>query len=600
MIYFSQLIGIRVVDQDGTPLGRVHDIGVDMLRRLPPSRALYVASVKRGRKKVYRIPWENVEAIDHRKALRVKRKPDAGPDSQEGPSELLMGKSLLDRQIVDLNGRRLVRVNDLCLAEFDQSLVLTGVDVSGAALLRRLGMGRASERLLSRLGFQTERHTISWEYVAPIDIQPEGIKLRIARGQMKTLHPADIADILEQLDPEARSRVIDILDNMTAAESISEVEPPQQADIISGLNEVRASDILEIMPPDEATDILGKLPRQKAERLLNIMGVEEAFIIRKLLGYEEHTAGGRMTTEFISISSKMTAQEVIERLRELAPEAETIYYLYVVDDENRLKGVVSLRDLLTNRPQVPIEEIMERDVISVNVGDDQESVADLMNKYDFLALPVVDDHNELLGIITVDDMIDVLREESREDITQISGLGEDAVGIRGALLGQLPTMALMVCGAAAAAALLYAFRSTMREVIFVAFFLPVLLRGMGDMGTISQTVVIDAVGGKDMSAREGMDIVLRELGIASIMGLMLSAACLIASLAWGASVRLGLAAAGSVLFSLAASVTAATLFGLMFGSMRNRPFMRLEGKLVSVTALVICLFFYLAMTSLAS
>ncbi len=461
MVYFSKLIGREVVDCDGKPLGKVHDIGVDIRRKLPPSRSLTIISTKRGKRSLITIPWKDVAGLSGKNRVMLARSGEDLREAGESSADLFLGKHLLDRQIVDLNGRKVVRVNDLCLAEFDSSLALTGVDISGAAILRRLGLGRPMERLLDLLGFDMREKTIAWDYVAPIEIQPEGIKLRIAQTQLRSLHPSDIADILEQLDPGTRSRAIDLMDNLTAAESISEVESFRQADIMSELSEVRASDILEAMPPDEATDVLGLLPREKAERLLSIMGVREASVFRELLGYEEHSAGGRMTPEYIAVTSGYDAQGCIELLRKRAPSAETIYYIYILDNEERLKGVASLRDLLTQEPASPVEQFMEMDVISVNVSDDQEVVADLMNKYDFLALPVVDDDNHLKGIITVDDMIDVLREESREDISQITGLAEVEEGTLGSLRMRAPVFLLTLAGGVTVALALLAFRGTL-------------------------------------------------------------------------------------------------------------------------------------------
>jgi magnesium transporter len=598
MIYYSQYIGREVVDLNGKVLGKVHDIGVDIRRKLPPSRSLTIIRTKRGKRSLLTIPWNEVRDISGNKRIVLSQALEDLKEAGESTAVLHLGKHLLDRQIVDLNGRKVVRVNDLILAEFDSTLVLTGVDISGTAILRRLGLRKPMERLLDLLGFDMREKTIAWDYVAPIEIQPEGIKLRIARTQLRSLHPSDIADILEQLDPGSRSRAIDLMDNLMAAESISEVESFQQADIMSELSEVRASDILEAMPPDEATDVLGLLPRDKAERLLNIMGVQEASVIRELLGYEEHSAGGRMTPEFIAVTSGYDALRCIEYLREQGPSAETIYYLYILDNEERLKGVASLRDLLMQGSDTPVEQFMEMDVISVNVNDDQEVVADLMNKYDFLALPVVDDDNHLKGIITVDDMIDVLREESREDISQITGLAEAENGILGSLRMRAPVFLLTLVGGSTVALALYAFRDTLEAITPVIFFLPILLRGIHDIGVLSQTIILDAVGGREVGLRAAVLLTLKELRTTFFLGAILATASFCVAMWWADDLGLGLVVSLSILISLILSATVTSLLVLWLSRVRNRPLLYFQTRLIGFVVTFFCLLVYLGLADL--
>jgi Mg2+ transporter MgtE len=230
-----------------------------------------------------------------------------------------------------------------------------------------------------------------------------------------------VADILEQLTPTQRARVFEHLDNAQAALTVAELEDELQADLIDDLGDQRASDILEEMDPDDAADIIGDLPYDKAEALLRLMGVGEARAIRSLLGYKEKTAGGIMTPEVTTVDESMTVQEVIDYLRTGAAEHETIYYIYVVEADRRLEGVISLRDLVMSEPSTPIAELVSRDVMSVGPDDDQEDVAETMSKYDLLALPVVDETGRLLGIVTVDDALEVMEEESAEDLELATG-----------------------------------------------------------------------------------------------------------------------------------------------------------------------------------
>jgi len=247
------------------------------------------------------------------------------------------------------------------------------------------------------------------------------VHLSVTHKRLHELHPADVADILEQLSAGQRARVFEHLENEQAAETISELEDEFQADVIGDLTNQRASDILEMMDPDDAADILGDLPYDKKETLLRLMGVHEARQVRQLLGYKENTAGGIMTPEVTTVTEDMTVQRVIDHIRGEASENENIYYIYVIDDDRTLTGVVSLRQLIMSQPDVLIEDIVEHDVFKVDVETDQEEVAELMSKYDLLAVPVVDETGKIAGMVTVDDALDVLEEESAEDLALATG-----------------------------------------------------------------------------------------------------------------------------------------------------------------------------------
>ena len=251
------------------------------------------------------------------------------------------------------------------------------------------------------------------------------VKLSVTHKRLHELHPADVADILEQLAPAQRARVFEHLDNEQAADTISELEDELQADVIDDLSERRASDLLAEMDPDDAADIIGDLPYDKAEALLRLMGVKESSAIRSLLGYKEKTAGGIMTPEVTTVTEEMTVQQVIDHLRDEADEHESIYYVYVVEADRRLAGVISPARPAARLPRPPPSPRSPSATCSPShVDDDQEDVAEQMSKYDLLALPVVDETGKLLGIVTVDDALDVLEEESAEDLALATGSSE--------------------------------------------------------------------------------------------------------------------------------------------------------------------------------
>ena len=249
---------------------------------------------------------------------------------------------------------------------------------------------------------------VPWEVVDPIETELSRAKRHAVYTKLAKLHPADIADIMEELTPGERAAVLATLDEATAAETITEAEPEVQASMVQMMEPEKAADILEEMEPDEAADILSDLPEAKAEELLETMEPAEAQEVEELLEHEEDTAGGLMTTEHVAFRPTLTAGEAIKRIREEAKDAETIYYLYVTDPQERLLGVFSLRELILADPGQRLEQIMHAEVVSVRPDTALREVAELQTKYNLLALPVVGGEGELLGIITVDDVLNLI------------------------------------------------------------------------------------------------------------------------------------------------------------------------------------------------
>jgi CBS domain-containing protein len=344
--------------------------------------------------------WDNKE-------LSLKVDESALQPHTRADSELWLSRQVLDKQIVDMDGRRVVRVNDLQLSQVDGNMLLVGVDIGGRGLARRIGVEGMGRRLASVLGLDWPQKLISWEAVDPVKSDVNSVKLRIAHTKLAKLHPADIADIVNELSPEDRSAVFAALDDEKAADTLEEIDEPQmQASILERLDVERASDILEAMAPDEVADLLADMPPERAQQLLQKMEDDEAEDVEELLNYREDTAGGLMTTEFVAIQHTLTAAQAIDRLRELEPDAESIYYVYVIDEEEHLLGVLSLRDLIVVSPETLIREFMIKNVISVGLDATPRDIGEMMEKYNLLAVPVVDEHNRIQGIVTVDDVME--------------------------------------------------------------------------------------------------------------------------------------------------------------------------------------------------
>jgi CBS domain-containing protein len=403
MLYLSQAIGRPVRDQNGDPIGKVADLIVAVGERYPPVTGLVIAT---DRRQIF-LPWSSVESLDLAGA-RLRTSMLDMTKFQQRPDEILLRADLMDKQIVDVDGRRVVRVNDISLDVVEGSMRLVAVDVGAAGLLRRLGLEGPFRSLVRGLKVPLQERYIDWEDVDPVESSIASVKLRVPHGALAELHPADLASIIDQLAPKDRAGVLASLDNEAVADAMEEMEPDTQVEVLEDLHPERAADILEEMSPDDAADLVADLSDTARDEILALMEGDEAAEVRELLAYPEDSAGGTMTTEVVAVPATLTAAETIDRLRELEPDAETIYYVYVVDAQERLVGVLSLRDLIVAKPEMPISEVMIKEPVSVGVLADRDEVAQMVARYNLLAVPVVDDEGRLEGIVTVDDTMDAI------------------------------------------------------------------------------------------------------------------------------------------------------------------------------------------------
>jgi magnesium transporter len=402
---------------------------------------------------------------------------------------------------------------------------------------------------------------IAWNYMDLLERDLSAVKLSVTHKRLHELHPADMADILEKLTPAQRAKVFEHLDDDQVAETISEMEDDIQADVVEDFSDQRASDILEIMDPDDAADIIGDLPYDKAEALLRLMGVKEARQVRKLLGYKEKTAGGIMTPEVTTVTEDATVQEVIEHLRGAAAENENIYYIYVVGPKRVLEGVISLRDLIVSAPDTRIADIVERELFTAGVDDDQEQVADMMSKYDLLALPVVDEAGRLLGMVTVDDALDVLDEEAAEDLALATGSAPAEVSALRGWLGRGPQwiIAWAVYGVAVAG-LLRLFWDRPTLFLVAAAFLPLAVR-------LSEEIASHALGRLiERGNTEAFGVFVRRFGIDAAAGGALGAISGLVALAVLQAMRQPIAVSSALSLSVGLTVLALAVVGAILPS----------------------------------
>ena len=408
-VYLSRVLGKTVINEKGQEIGTLDDLVMAPGEVFPQVSYLIV----KGRKHLIAIPWQSI-SLFNRFVISIGRVNTEFPRHESPEGEILVKRDILDKQIVDVDGAKVVRVNDIKLCKYKEFLCILSVDIGLNGLLRRLGFDRVGKKVALLLKKEIPRQEISWQYVQPLEMNLSRLTLTMAQDQLSEMHPADLATIISNISHQQIQTVLTSLDTETAGEAIHELEPELRSRIIAEMDSELASDILEDMEPDEAADVLGDLSDEKAQELLSLMEPEEAEEIQELMEHEDDTAGGLMNNSFVTISATMTAGEAFEEVRRNAPEIEMIYYAYALDDDERLVGVVSLRDLLITPPGTPISEILTENVKTVPVGAEPEDVLELIAKYNLIAVPVLDPDEKMAGIVMVDDILEqFLPEELR-------------------------------------------------------------------------------------------------------------------------------------------------------------------------------------------
>ncbi len=442
MLYLSQMMGKPVVDASGEKIGTISDLAISTGEVFPRITSLAF----QGPGKVpFMISWRkyvdqfdedgialSVDAIDIR-------------FSYLQPEEVLLARDLMNRQIVDTQGMKVVRVNDLKLSQSGTQLRLLGAEVGARGILRGLHplIERAAVAVAKVFKKRIDEQIIAWNYMDLLDRDLSKVQLSVTHRRLDELHPADVADILEQLDPQQRAAVFEHLDDARATEAISEMEDELQAEFIDDLDDARAARLIGDMEPDDAADIVRDLPYEKAETLLRLMGVEDATEIRRLLGYKDGTAGGMMTTQYVAVPKEATVRETIEVLRDLDEDHPTVHYVYVTDDYGKLVGVLSLRTLVLTDDDKQLGDIMYDEIISVNPGETEEDVAADIFKYDLPAMPVVDERGALLGIVTTEDAWDAIEDDVSGDKTKTTVLKALGITVASILFLALYTLVLI-------------------------------------------------------------------------------------------------------------------------------------------------------------
>lgn len=412
--YLSRVIDKKVIDKNGKIVGRVKDILIDSdaSKSLLGRPLVNGIKIKSGKNiGFYTFDSFHVSKVNGKIKITCDK---LLPLSENNiTNDIYLADYILDKQVVDLNGRKLVRVNDIRLVTIPTGTFAVAVDIGVEGLLRRIGIAKQFKSLLGMFGGKIPSKFILWEDVEAVDFSNLNIRLSKSQSKLQTLHPSDLADIIEELGRKASAEVFSALDEEKAADVLEELDPETQILMIESLSIERAADVLDKMPADEVADILDGLEKYKAELLLNEMEKDTSQEVRELLDYPDHSVGSIMSTEILTFDKDLTIQDILNQLRDTKPEAETLYNLFVTDSNENLKATFSLRDIVTSDPSTPIHLIMKPSPVFLYDDQEIDEIAEFISKYNMLAIPVVDKHNVLQGMVVIDDVIEDLINKRR-------------------------------------------------------------------------------------------------------------------------------------------------------------------------------------------
>ncbi len=404
----SELIGAPAIDNTGTRAGKVREVTL-----APQENSnLVVGFVIKTQHGDRLVPASAVSLINH--GLHISTPADEWIPYGGGEGLLLLERDLLDQQIIDVHGRKVVRVNDVDIHEEsgDGHIILKigAVDVGARGAMRRLLKGVVPAAALHLLLEKIPPRMIPWEFVDLIEIDPaRRVKLKISLARLAQLHPADIADIVEDLAPAEREAIFETLDDGVAAETLEEIDPKMQVSILSSLDSDRAADIVEEMDPDAAADLLGDMHPDDSQEILTEMEPEERAEVTELMTFHDNTAAGRMTTDYMALTAGAKVEDAVEMLRNFEGGVESVSTIFIIGEKDKLLGAVPLAKIVLAPPGTPLMMLSTGHMATIHPGADEKSIAELFDKYNLLTLPVIDEDGVLTGVITADDVINMLR-----------------------------------------------------------------------------------------------------------------------------------------------------------------------------------------------
>jgi len=401
--YLSALLRYGVFDTSERYVGRLDDIVVDPQARFP--EVTHIAVRPKGSRETVLYPWSAVRSASQE---GIRLQPNASGSSAEPAEQVIhLRRDLMDRQIVDTSGKRVVRVHDLKLGGVGGKVLLTHADIGWRGVLRRMGWEHFALGMCRTFRVKFGERLIAWEHLHAPQTEDRLIADQ-TREALRRIHPADLADIAEELSAPDRAAFLEGLDEDIAADAMQEMDPVALVAAVNELDDEHASELIDEMDPDAGADLLADLSEERANKLLELMEPKEAQELRHLLTYAEDSAGGLMTCDHVTVPRGITVQAAVSHIRERFSEVETVYYVYVVDDDDLLCGVLTLRDLIVAGPDGLVDDLMAANVVSATTDMGQVDIARLIARYNLLALPVVDAGGHLRGIVTADDAIDAV------------------------------------------------------------------------------------------------------------------------------------------------------------------------------------------------
>lgn len=397
---YTNILDNKIYDEFDDSLGTLKDVYVTTEEGYP---RIIGYKVRRDGS-IYHYEFRNINFYDDDGKIVIKTR--GSKEILPRTYSYLLSRHLLDKKIVDINGKQVVRVDDLRIAKIAGEYRVVAVETGPLAKYRRMGIGWAAKFIYKIIGKSYDDTVLMWDDVESLEMINNNLKLQVPYQKLSKLHPADLADILEELDSKSRKQVFESLDEDLAADTLEELEQEYKGTIIKELSESKAAELLENMPSDEIADLLDELDEEEREKILVNLEKEDADEVKELLEYEDETVGSIMAKDFISLNLDITVKETVDILKEMKPDEEVMYYIYITNNEDRIQGMISLRDLILSPGQNKLRDIMDINFNVLKHEDDVDEAIELANKYDLLSVPVVDEEEKLVGIVIIHDIID--------------------------------------------------------------------------------------------------------------------------------------------------------------------------------------------------
>ncbi|MFN4212425.1 MAG: CBS domain-containing protein [Microgenomates group bacterium] len=402
MLFFSKIFNKQVLTEDNLPIGKLEDF-IFLVSSIEPKVTKLLLRKKNN--EVLIIPYQYVKTIDRDLTIKIKKNYQL---TELEANELYVLRNLLDKQIIDVAGNKLIRVNDVCFQEKDGNLYLIGVEVGILGILRRLGLEDFLLKIFAILKLKIESRFLSWVDIQPLELSRGVVMTKYKENKLSKLLPEDLADYLQKTNIDSARKIINLLDERRAAQIIKELNLSYQLSFFNKLKTEEAIKFIKYLDPDEAVDILFNLSKRKREEIINKLPEDQKKVINYLIKLSKTPIGDLMTTEYVQVKPEMTVRETLRLIKEQTAEFSFLTTVYVVNNQNQLIGVFNLHELLLQDLETPVFRFMQQNLIVVHLSTPKDLVILKMLKYNLQVLPVINEEKQLMGIITIDDLSDYI------------------------------------------------------------------------------------------------------------------------------------------------------------------------------------------------